>query len=168
MNALFEAEFCLRLVLTLGHFLWQGALIGLIVLAAGRVLRKRSAKVRYGINLVALLAMPVCAAVTFSLLKIDVDLRDGFKRSPVELAVVTNSNAQIPAATELAIDRPESESTATSDWDRNRADETVAPVAVAPRTGPQSSRSRRFQRKRLRPRRQRRRSANQLPRSSHR
>lgn len=135
MNGLFEAEFCLRLVLTLGHFLWQGALIGVVGLAAGRVLRKRSSGMRYAVHLVALAAMPVCAVVTFSMLKVDVDVRDDLERSPVDVAVVTNRNAQNPLGMELASDRPETYTPATSDWDvKPRADKTVAPAADVPET----------------------------------
>lgn len=141
MSGLFEAEFCLRLVLTLGHFLWQGALIGLIGLAAGRVLRKRSIRLKYAVDLVALTAMPACAVVTFSLLRVDFDVRDDLERSSIDVAVVTDPVTQNPVGKELSSDRPESDNSATSEWNGNRADRSVTPAAVAPRASATDSTS---------------------------
>jgi beta-lactamase regulating signal transducer with metallopeptidase domain len=56
---------CLRWVATLLHFLWQGAVIGILVLISETVLRGRSAASRYMLNAAALLCMPICVALTF-------------------------------------------------------------------------------------------------------
>lgn len=60
-NAL-DCGFCLRLVVILGHFLWQGALVALAALAAARW--AGSASARYRIYLSALLVMAACPLVT--------------------------------------------------------------------------------------------------------
>ena len=48
---------------TLLHFLWQGALLGIIACAASRWLQSSAAK--YALYLVTLLGMPACALLTF-------------------------------------------------------------------------------------------------------
>lgn len=55
-----------RCGLTLLHFLWQGAIIGLPALVAARLLRNHSASVRYWLHAVALIACPICVAWTFA------------------------------------------------------------------------------------------------------
>lgn len=64
-NAL-QSDFSIKLTQTLLHFLWQAAAIGLVVLALDHVLRNATARLRYGVNLVALLAMLFCLSVTFA------------------------------------------------------------------------------------------------------
>jgi HEAT repeat protein/beta-lactamase regulating signal transducer with metallopeptidase domain len=64
-----DPEFSERFVMTLAHFLWQGAAIGLAVFVLGLVLRRAPARLRYGIFLTALLAMALCPPVTYSLLE---------------------------------------------------------------------------------------------------
>ncbi len=59
-------EFCLRWSIALLHFLWQGAVIGVLVFAAGRLLRARSAQARYMLYSTVLVSLPVCLAVTFA------------------------------------------------------------------------------------------------------
>ena len=70
MNALIGSptELCLRGTLTLIHFLWQGAAIALVVIAAGWCLRRQSANLRYVVNVSALLLMFACVPATFMLL----------------------------------------------------------------------------------------------------
>ncbi|NQT11141.1 MAG: M48 family metalloprotease, partial [Planctomycetes bacterium] len=68
-------EFCLRWSVALLHFLWQGAVIGVLVIAAGRLLRKRSAGTRYTLHAMALLSLPVCLAVTFAALDVPPSMR---------------------------------------------------------------------------------------------
>ncbi|MCL4693489.1 MAG: HEAT repeat domain-containing protein, partial [Candidatus Hydrogenedentes bacterium] len=62
-------EFSARFVMTLAHFLWQGAAIGLVAVALGAVLRRASARLRYGIFLIALLGMALCPPVTFLIIE---------------------------------------------------------------------------------------------------
>ena len=61
----FSDETCLRWVATLLHFLWQGAVIGIVVLIGEVLLRGRAAASRYMLNAAALLCMPICVALTF-------------------------------------------------------------------------------------------------------
>ncbi len=58
----------LRLILTLAHFLWQGAAIALIVALLTLSLRRASANARYWLSVAAILTMAACPIVTFSLL----------------------------------------------------------------------------------------------------
>ncbi len=60
---------CVRLMMTLAHFLWQGAAVGLAALLAGLLLKRTSASTRYLVLLGALLVMAACPPVTFLLLK---------------------------------------------------------------------------------------------------
>ena len=62
---LLGGAFCLRWSMTMLHFLWQGTAVYLLVLAAGRVLRERSAGAKYSLHAIALLSLPVCLMVTF-------------------------------------------------------------------------------------------------------
>ncbi len=64
----FNEDLCVRLTLTLVHFLWQGVAIALVVLLAGRALRRASATTRYLTLLAALLLMAACPPATFLLL----------------------------------------------------------------------------------------------------
>lgn len=64
---LISDETCLRLFLTLFHFLWQGAAIGLVVLVGESVMRGGTPKSRYALNFGALACMPVCVIATFLL-----------------------------------------------------------------------------------------------------
>jgi len=63
-----DPEFSARFVMTLAHFLWQGAAIGVAVFLLGFVLRRASSRLRYGVYLAALLAMALCPLVTYSLI----------------------------------------------------------------------------------------------------
>ena len=79
-------EFCLRWSVALLHFLWQGAVIGVLVIAAGRLLRKQSSGTRYTLHAMALLSLPVCLAVTFAALDVPPSMR----------AIMVQSRAGIP------------------------------------------------------------------------
>jgi len=54
-----------RWLITLLHFVWQGAVVGGVVAIAGRFLRDVSARSRYALYSAALLSLPFCVAVTF-------------------------------------------------------------------------------------------------------
>ncbi|MDB5172148.1 MAG: blaR1 8 [Phycisphaerales bacterium] len=69
LQYLLSAAFSLRLVETLGHFLWQGTVVALMVLTAWPLLRRASSRGRYGILLAALGVMAACPPVTFILLR---------------------------------------------------------------------------------------------------
>lgn len=56
------------LTITLAHFLWQGAVIGVLTALAIAMLRHRSPQSRYGVYLAGLLLMAACLPVTFALI----------------------------------------------------------------------------------------------------
>jgi hypothetical protein len=51
---------------TLLHFLWQGAIVGVIVAALLAGLRRRNASVRYVVGIVGLAAMAACPLITMA------------------------------------------------------------------------------------------------------
>ena len=63
-----DRMWCLRFVETLLHFLWQGCVVALVVLLLGRLLRSASARIRYALNLAALISMVACLPITYRLL----------------------------------------------------------------------------------------------------
>jgi len=65
-----DDTFSLRLVVTLAHFLWQGAAAALIVAVCNRLLKRASAHARYSFNVAALLAMVACLPATFALVEV--------------------------------------------------------------------------------------------------
>ncbi len=60
-----NGEFCLRLTLTLLHFLWQGVAIALLAAGAGAALRHAGAAARYWVFVAALGAMALCPPITY-------------------------------------------------------------------------------------------------------
>jgi len=58
-----------RLALALLHFLWQGAAVAVLAVAAVRLLALRSGPPRYAAYLLALVAMAACPVVTFCLVE---------------------------------------------------------------------------------------------------
>jgi len=58
---------CIRLAITLAHFLWQGAAVALAAGLAGLALRKAAPAVRYRVLLAALAIMAACPVVTLLL-----------------------------------------------------------------------------------------------------
>ena len=57
------SRFCVPLVLTLGHFLWQATAVVLLATAAGVALRRATPRVRYGLFVLALLLTAAQAVV---------------------------------------------------------------------------------------------------------
>lgn len=55
----------IQLTMTFMHFLWQGALVGLLFLVAMRFTSRSSAQVRYLIACATLACLPLCVLVTF-------------------------------------------------------------------------------------------------------
>jgi len=72
VDALFllNSEMSLRWMITLLHFLWQGCVIGLMATAVSLLLKSCEASLRYWLHAIAMLACPVCVAVTFSLVTV--------------------------------------------------------------------------------------------------
>ena len=69
LEAFFSSPFHARLVLTLGHFLWQAAAIAVLAWVAIVLLRRSSSQLRYGVLAAALVAMAACPPVTFCFLR---------------------------------------------------------------------------------------------------
>jgi beta-lactamase regulating signal transducer with metallopeptidase domain/peroxiredoxin len=65
-----DESFSLRFVQTLLHFLWQGALVAIVARGAEQVFRHGTARAKYLIHVVALLAMACCLPVTFALIRL--------------------------------------------------------------------------------------------------
>lgn len=63
-----DSVVCIRLIETLGHFVWQGAAVGLLVFLAGVGLRRASPNARYTVWVAALAVMAACPVVTFSII----------------------------------------------------------------------------------------------------
>ncbi|MDP7014993.1 MAG: M56 family metallopeptidase [Pirellulaceae bacterium] len=61
----FDETISVRLAVALLHFVWQGALIALLVAAGGRLLKRATAQLRYAANVVAMLTMLACLPATF-------------------------------------------------------------------------------------------------------
>jgi len=64
-----DPALCVKLVLTLGHFLWQATGIAVLAAAAAWLLRRAEARARYAMMAAALLLMAACPVVTFSTLR---------------------------------------------------------------------------------------------------
>ncbi len=75
-----------RWLITLLHFLWQGAVVGGVVAIAGRLLRGASARPRYALYSAALLSLPVCVAVTFCVVDVPASLQSSSQlESPADI-----------------------------------------------------------------------------------
>jgi beta-lactamase regulating signal transducer with metallopeptidase domain len=71
----FANDVSVRWVLALMHFIWQGAAAGLLVVLCDRASWDNSARLRYSLHSIALLALPICVAVTFSQIVVPESLR---------------------------------------------------------------------------------------------
>jgi len=88
------SEISIRWGLTLLHFLWQAAIIGLLALFAARLLRSQSASVRYWLNAAALLACPICVAWTFAVVNVPASWRVVSNQQSHELKVYARRDAE--------------------------------------------------------------------------
>ncbi|MEZ5940942.1 MAG: M56 family metallopeptidase [Planctomycetaceae bacterium] len=88
-------ELCLRLALTLFHFLWQGLLVGVAAMLGARLLRSASASLRYLVFTIALLSLPVCVVITFQCIELP----------PGDIRMTSENAAAAPPAVD-AIDDP--------------------------------------------------------------
>ena len=105
-----------RWLITLLHFLWQGAVVGGVVAIAGRFLRGASARLRYSLYSAALLSLPVSVAVTFCVVEVPASLQSG---SQLE------SHADIPATSSAL---PSQGTAITAAAQMETAEATDAPV----------------------------------------
>ena len=58
-------DFCIRWIITMLHFMWQGIVVGLLTWFVASLLQECSSRIKYWLYSVSLLCMPVCVAVTF-------------------------------------------------------------------------------------------------------
>jgi len=91
-----DASLCVRLAATMGHFLWQGAAVYLLVILAGLLLRRSTAGARYAVFLAALVIMAACPLATFVLL-----------RSPDAPAVIVGGQSSPDVSSDAAVLRAE-------------------------------------------------------------
>jgi beta-lactamase regulating signal transducer with metallopeptidase domain len=83
-------ELCLRWVITLLHFFWQGVAIGVVAVAARWILRERAPLCRYRLHAVLLLCLPVCVVVTFATVDVPGNLKQHQPESERGLLVMNN------------------------------------------------------------------------------
>ena len=67
-SSFIDSAFCVQLILTLAHFLWQATVIALVAGTAVILLRRATAQLRYVVLLVALVLMAASPVMTFVLL----------------------------------------------------------------------------------------------------
>lgn len=79
-----------RWLITALYFLWQGAVIGGLVVIAERLLRGASARPRYALYSAAMLSLPICVAVTFSVVDVPASMQSS---SPLESPARGKSSA---------------------------------------------------------------------------
>lgn len=63
-----DEVFCMRLLMALTHFLWQGTVLAVLAGTAGWLLRRRSARAAYAVFCAALAGMAICVPATFVVL----------------------------------------------------------------------------------------------------
>ena len=81
-----DESFSLRLALTLLHFLWQGVAVALLLVVVGWLLRRASARMRYVVNVAAMLVLVSCLPVTFALVDVSRPIAEfGVTRTPMGL-----------------------------------------------------------------------------------
>lgn len=130
---------CERLTLTLLHFLWQGAAIGLLAALLSRVLFRATAQVRYLVHVSALVAMCACLPITFSLVTVQIPVTTAFEtintipnppsdnhvrnNNPAPTSLIPNPNPGFTGAGNLAEALPIPE---------RRPDPKLSPAAPSP------------------------------------
>lgn len=67
---------CERLTITLLHFLWQGAAVGLVAALASRLLLRATAQLRYVIHVAALAVMCACLPITCTLVTVQIPVAE--------------------------------------------------------------------------------------------
>ncbi len=90
-----------RWLITLLHFLWQGAVVGVVVVIAGRLLRDAVARMRYMMYSAALLGSLVCVAVTFYVVDAPAVIRSSLP--PERLADTSVKSPALPPQTATSI-----------------------------------------------------------------
>jgi beta-lactamase regulating signal transducer with metallopeptidase domain len=111
-----------RLIVTLAHFLWQGAVVFVVAAAAAAFLRRASTNARYTVLVAALLLMAACPPVTFMLVggesggrsqRLDMGGAEGPASGEAVLHIPPAAAAHDPPNGTIASPR-----TASADWKR--------------------------------------------------
>ncbi|MHC4404071.1 MAG: M56 family metallopeptidase [Planctomycetota bacterium] len=115
LMSLLGDDVSVRWLITLLHFLWQGAVVGGVVAIAGRLLRGASARPRYALYSAALLSLPVCVAVTFCVVDVPASLQSSSRlERPADIPAKSSAlpsqataiTAAVPMETAEATDVP--------------------------------------------------------------
>ncbi|MBC7819647.1 MAG: M56 family metallopeptidase, partial [Planctomycetaceae bacterium] len=96
MPAWLQRDWCLPFVLALGHFLWQGVLIAVVLAIALRA--AKSVTVRYWLSLSALLLMAACPVTTFVWLMPPVQTAEPVATVPIFREAPAPSQPVLPEA----------------------------------------------------------------------
>ena len=102
MNLLTDREFCAALVLSLGHFLWQGLVVAVLSAVATRSLK--SASVRYAGLLLAFGVMAISPIVTLVMLAAPARSPSIAPVSPAIRPMAADTLVEVPVATRPTID----------------------------------------------------------------
>ena len=112
-----------RAAAALLHFLWQGAVVGLVLVGLEPALRRRSPQIRYAVFCAALFAMLILPPITFSALGSAAAGTDPHRQS-----------GAVPAAPETRSDMPDAVSSAglpAALWTLSRSVSAAAPWVLA-------------------------------------
>ena len=102
MNLLTDREFCAALVLSLGHFLWQGLVVAVLSAVATRSLK--SASIRYAGLLLAFGVMAISPIVTLVMLAAPARSPSIAPVSPAIRPMAADTLVEVPVATRPTID----------------------------------------------------------------
>ena len=94
LAGLLAGDMSLRWIITMLHFLWQGAMIGSLAVIAAGLLRGSSASIRYWLYSGSLICLPLCVVVTF--LNVDVPASWQTDRSATVAVVIESVESTIP------------------------------------------------------------------------
>ncbi|WP_298863209.1 M56 family metallopeptidase [uncultured Gimesia sp.] len=123
MTDAFIDEICLRWLITLLHFLWQGAAIGIVVFFADKLLRNRSASARYLFHTSVFLGLPICIAITFAMVTFLPKIEESFS-IPLVAEVHAPSNIHHIEQSDLT--------PATQPVEQSVSHTSVAPIPIQP------------------------------------
>ncbi len=112
LMSLLGDDVSIRWLITLLHFLWQGAVVGGVAAIAGRLLRGASARPRYALYSAALLSLPVCVAVTFCVVDVPASLQSSSQlESPADVPAKSSALPSQATAITAAVQMETAEAT---------------------------------------------------------
>jgi beta-lactamase regulating signal transducer with metallopeptidase domain/uncharacterized GH25 family protein len=101
----FGDDFSVRWLVTALHFLWQGAVVGVVAAIAARQLREASARSRYALYAAALLSLPVCTVVTFLIVQVPVAKSASQLESHDDIPVLPSASPARVINSRVAVER---------------------------------------------------------------